>query len=409
MLRSKLWMLRFGAGALLSIFAVLAGCSSDDSPSATPTDTNTDTDSGTDVVDAGTDAPETSTSRPPPVFLEPSEYADLVVLDSELPFGVTQVHAADQDIIGSRWGRHGGPMVSLGMYGDPSDYAIVKWSFGDEPTGNATSSSTTFAVADSLPATLFYGADGMIDLPFGPFALLSYTGSGAAFPGEMLLYSPTYDDVKSRVAVNGFYSGVGIASGARNIVVYSGLSPAPAPDPTTSENGLYVVDVCDGELAASSPCPASKKLLSWTGASGPVVVDAEGHVFVGASTSGGATSDAVYALTGAQVLAGSEVSPAPILEVDSSGTASLAAVAAEAGQEGWVFGIGFGPSASVYAGSFSTEGGAPTKGSAYIASAIGKGASASSVSLFTDDEGDLWIAVAKDDGGAYVELRRKQP
>jgi hypothetical protein len=39
-----------------------------------------------------------------PVFLAPSQYATLMTLDPSLPFGVTQMHAADDAIAGCHWG-----------------------------------------------------------------------------------------------------------------------------------------------------------------------------------------------------------------------------------------------------------------------------------------------------------------
>ena len=355
--------------------------------------------------DAAVDA---KPDRPAPAFLAPSSYADLVVIDARFPFGVTQKHVADDAIAGSHWGRHGGPMVTAGVYGSTGTATprVIRWTIPADPTAVATSTKLPFAIASGIPSTHFYGADGMIDLPFGPFALLDYTSTGAAFPGEALLYSPTYDQVASRAKVNGFYSGTGITDGAKQVLVYSGLSPLSAAASATNDNGLYVAEVCNGSLTAPPPCAKPKKLFGWSGQSGPVVTDAHGNVFVGASLTGAATRDAVYGFTKVQALAGNAANAVKLAEIDSTGTSSIAAVAPDGAREGWVLGLGFDAASKVYAAAY-VEGGSITKGSPLIPAAITKASGAEGLSVFTDDDGDLWLAVTTPTSGVYLELRRK--
>lgn len=402
------WLPWLSAVAVTTLLGLVACSSSDEvTPAA---DAGTETPDGGVVAEDGGAKETPDAARPGPVFLDPSTYADLVTIDASFPFGVTQRHRADAAIVGSRWGRHGGPMVTTGVYGDGATPAVVHWTIpGDAPTDPATRKEQPFAAASDLPATFFYGPDGMVDLPFGPFALLSYTGSGAAFPGEALLYDAAYGAVKSRAKVNGFYSGVGLADGARQLVVYSGLSPLAAADSTTNDNGLYAADVCDGALVASAPCPAPRKLFGWSGASGPVATDAHGNAFVGASLSGGATSDAVYGLPKAKLLAEGSADGVKLAEVDSGGTASLAAVAPAAGAEGWVLGLGFDPKAAVYAAPYVEQSGALGKGAAVVAAAITRANDVEGLSVFTDPEGDLWLAVTTATEGFYLELRPRTP
>lgn len=397
--------------AAASAFALVACSSSNDEVAAAPSggdDAGGGAETGASdggTADASADA---KPDWPAPTFLDPSAYADLVIIDARFPFGVTQKHVADAAIAGSHWGRHGGPMVTAGVYGSTGTATpmVIQWTLPTDPTAVATSKKQPFALASGLPTTHFYGADGMIDLPFGPFSLLDYTGAGAPFAGEALLYAATYGQVTSRAKVNGFYSGTGITDGARQVVAYSGLSPLSASASTTNDNGLYVADVCAGSLTAPPPCAASKKLFGWTGSSGPVVTDARGNVFVGASLTGAATSDAVYGFTKAQVLAGTAPGAAKLAEVDSGGTSSMAAVAPEGALEGWALGLGFEEASAVYAGAY-LESASITKGSTLIASAIRKAGDAQSLSVFTDADGDLWLAVTTSKSGVYLELRRK--
>lgn len=350
-------------------------------------------------------SPEAAAPRPPPELLDPSSYADLVTIDPAFPFGVVGRHDADDAIVGSRWGRHGGPMVTLGAYGSGGAPKIAAWSIPATSTAKATRKIRSFAVASELPNSFFYGADGMVDLPFGPVSLLSYSGSGASYAGEALLYSETYAAVTSRANANGFYSGVGVAAGARTLLVYSGLSPLSSEPSTTEDNGLYVAEICEGRLAMPAPCPQPYEAFGWDGQSGPVAVDLHGNVFVAASLADGATSDAIFALGRSQVAAGTAVDPTTLVEADSTGTGSIAAVAPGGAEEGWVLGIGFDPKAAVYARGYG-DGDIVTGGTELVAEAIVRAKGVTGLSVFTDDDGDLWLAVVTETSGHFLELRR---
>ena len=222
--------------------------------------------------------------RPSPVFLDPSAYAESHRNRPRLPIRRhAKARCDDDEIVGSHWGNHGGPMVTIGAYGSSGKPKVVRWSVPGEATAAAAKTDHALSVATGLPATLYYGADGVVDLPFGPFALLSYSGSGAHFPGEALLYTGDYDQVKSRAKVNGFYSGVGVVAGTTQMIVYSGLSPLSTTTTNGDDCALYGAPVCDGAFAAGSPCPSSWKLFGWKGGSGPSSRNAHGNVFVRAS------------------------------------------------------------------------------------------------------------------------------
>lgn len=395
MLRSEL------VGLALGLAAVVVACSSANEvvPPAPQAD-------GGGIADAGTGAD--AALRPAPELLDPSTYADLVTIDPAFPFGVTAKHAADDSILGSRWGRHGGPIVTTGTYGSTGAAApkVIAWTVSGSATSAATSASTPIAAASNLPTTLFFGADGMVDLPFPGRSLLSYSGSGAAFPGEALLYTSGYDRVESRAKVNGFYSGLGIETASGPMLVYSGLSPLSANASSANDNGLYAAPLCNGALVGDPPCVAPWKLFGWKGASGPVAIDTLGNVFVGASLSGASTSDAVLGVANDQLKTGAAATPATIAEVDSGGTSTMASITPEGRAPGYVVGLGFADASPIYAASYTVADGKVTPGTV-TKSAIKAASTVSGLSVFTDSEGDLWLAVVKGTTGFYFELRRK--
>lgn len=340
-----------------------------------------------------------------PQFLEPSEYAAWFALDAKFPFGVVAVHEADRGIQGSRWGRHGGPMVTAGVYGDGQPPSVVRWSFpevGDAPVR----SERGIAIASGLPAEHFYGADGVVDMPFGALSLLSYTGFGDGFPGEALLYGEDLGRVVSRARVNGFYSGIGLEVGGRPRVVYSGLSPLASSATLVQDNGLYAAEVCQGQLAATG-CPAPRKLFGWQGQSGPVVADARGNVFVAAALTGAFATDAVFGLTRAEIGAAGAVVPVTLTHVNSGGTSSLAAMAPRDGAEGWLVGRGYDASRPFYATSYDEDAEGLAIGASFLDAAIAPSPAAQAVTVFADDEGDLWLAVVASSGGKYFELKHR--
>ncbi|MEM7605769.1 MAG: hypothetical protein AAF411_10460 [Myxococcota bacterium] len=361
-------------------------------------------------VDAGLDgaldggAPDGSV-RPPPDFLDPSAYADLIAIDADFPFGVTRRYDADGDILGSRWGRHGGPMVSLGSYGAVGGPVVVRWTPADDGA-SLVPMPVRFTVASDLPARLFYGIDGMVDLPFGDSALLSYTGSGFPFPGEALLYSADYDVVVSRAFANGFYSGVGVNAPGGPAVVYSGLSPLSPRESSTNENGLYAMQVCEGELVADA-CPASWRVFDWDGLSGPVTRDKDGNVFVSAFIGGGDATDVLFGVRADQLMAGEPVTPARIAGVNTSGTFSIAALAPTDGEAGWLLGLGYDVAEGIYAANYLEQDGALQAG-AFVEPALSAGDDVDAFSVFADDEGDLWLALVTGSSGVYLELRRSE-
>lgn len=384
-------------------------------PGALACSSSTQSAPGEATPDGGTSpgGPDGSTPdgapRPAADFLSPDTYADLLVIDASFPFGVTATHATTRDVAGARWGRHEGPMLTTEVYKAAGENVpgVVRWTLPAAATAAATDAETPFTKATDLPAQLFYGADGMVDLPFGPFDLLSYTGGGAPFAGEALLYTADLTSLPSRAKVNGFYSGIGLATPTGGRIVYSALAAFDSVASTTNANGLYASDVCNGSLVPNGDCTKGVRLVTWQGASGPVVSDAHDNVFVAASLTGGASSDAIYGLSKAQALGDASQTATTLVESDTAGTASVAAVAPDAASPGWVLAKGFDAKSAAFAQGYADADGALTRSGARVASALRAGAKAEGFSVFTDSQGDLWVAVSVKSGGVFLELRRK--
>lgn len=297
-------------------------------------------------------------------------------------------------------------MTTRGTYGAPEPPVVVRWAVSGDAKANATKTEISFAVASDLPAMAFYGIDGMVDLPV-PFALLSYTASGSPFRGEALLYSRDYDAVVSRAHVNGLYSAIAVDAAPYPLLVSSALSPFSATASDQNDNGLYVAPLCGDSLVAVSPCPAPRKLFGWTGASGPVAADIDGNVFVAASITGGAKSDAIHAAAYAELVRGEAVTDVTLAEIDSKGTSTLAAIGTDVGEFGWVVGRGLDAASPVYAVPF-TDAKSRIAGAGKTVERALVPASGVSLSVFTDAEGDLWVAATNGTTGSFLELRRKK-
>lgn len=341
-----------------------------------------------------------------PVFIDPATYADVLALDDNFPFGVVARYAADGDVLGARWGRHGGPMVTTQVYVMPAgDPGVIRWTIPETAGDPATKTELVFATADNLPAQFFYGPDGMVDLPYGAYALLSYSGTGPAFPGEALLYNENYDAVASRAHANGFYSGAGF--GQRGLV-YSGLSGLSGEVSATEDNGLWAAELCSDSLVPSGGCRASVKLFGWTGSSGPVAVDTNGNAFVAAYQGLPGASDAIFAVTAADLAAFAPAMAATLTEVDTQGTGSIAAVAPSGSAPGWLVakGFDFAGASPAYAVAYSVDDDVAREGDR-VDAAITAGARTESFSLFAAPDGDLWIAVDTSAGNEFFRARRR--
>jgi hypothetical protein len=204
---------------------------------------------------------------------------------------VAQYSVAATYLSSLTWGRHGGP---LGFDGSTATAPkLVRYKVPAEATGSLAIEESTLTVS-AIPAGVFFGSQAL-DLPFFNWTAISYTGTGTANAGELLLIDAS-SSIATRYHVNGFFSETATAmatSGGR--LLYTGLSPISATASTTSAGGLYAADSC-GSLGGSprllpgadATCKAPSKIATWEGgSSGPVATDPNDNVFAILSTFGG--------------------------------------------------------------------------------------------------------------------------
>jgi hypothetical protein len=342
-------------------------------------------------------------------FLDAASYADVITISPSFPFGVTKKHAVTGGVLGAHWGNHGGPIVTTQDFVNPeSPLKVSRLSMPTAATGEATRAELTSVLPTDVPAQRFWAADGFIDLPFGSLSMLSYSTSNAPFSGELFFYSKDYDRVVSRAHVNGYYGGVGVVDGATQRVLHTGLSGLSSTATAANESALYASNICGESVAPSDDCTASVKLFGWQGSSGPVTTDADGNVFVAAFVTGGAHSDAVYALAKAQAFSSTGARQATVADRDTGGTSSFAAVSKPGEGKGWLVAKGYDGDASApaYARAYHSNGTEIVADGQVIESAISAPTEAST-SLFSDPQGHLWVAVETASASWLLELEQK--
>jgi hypothetical protein len=331
--------------------------------------------------------------------------ASLITVSPNLPFEVKRIHAATGRILNARWGQHGGPVATLAD--DASSAPIVtRWWIPNSPNAPASQQPLQAVLPDNLPeeGSFFWNNDGFLDTAGG--ALMSWSGVEDHFTGQVVQYSKNYEQVVSKNWVNGYYAGANLGSR----LVYSGLSGVTAaPAPAVNECGLWGADFGSGGLlTASAP---STRLIKWSGASGPVASDNNGNVFVAAFLDSGENTDAIYALSKTQSLAHEAQTQVTIAETKIGGTASLATASVPGSGKGWVFAKGWDTATaqSVFARQYSSTADAVTVNGDVLKDAIKPVLASSTVSMFGDPKGNLWITVTAEAGAWLIELEPKAP
>lgn len=352
-------------------------------------------------ADLATPAPDLTSGTQ---FLDAESYADALKIDSAFPFGVTRRYTTMRRLRGARWGRHGGPMLTgeIMVSGMPRT-AVTRFTMPAAASGELIAQDLPITEASGLPMALYYNA--MVDLPFDHAALFSYTGPVAHYQGEAILYSADYTTPRSRAFCNGLYDVVSPSAGLLFHTSLSGFSAAPM---MTEENGLWRSELCNGQVAPSGTCPQSRKLVGWSGYSGPVAADTAGNVFVAASLSAGPATDEVYALSRADSTSSSAVSAVTLLSLSTSGTSTIAALAPTADRPGWLLHKGYdAPTAAepATAQAYEVQAGHLHAHGAMIKNALQPGSAATGFSLISDAQGTLFIAVSQKTQNVLLELR----
>lgn len=370
----------------------------------------------------GCSEPPCPTSEPPldlgstsdlagtlPAFLDPALYAGEIVIDPAFPWAVTRRHPSSTSLVGARWGRHGGPLrTRTAMEGG---LRLLRAALPGDRLAPLRIDETSVPAPGGLPTPSYLGE--MIELT-ADRGLLSYTGTGAGFPGEALLYSGDYAQVLDRADVNGFYSVAAFTTQTTTQIFYSALSGLAAGRSGTVDNGLYVSALCSASrIRPGEGCAAGRKLFGWDGYSGPVAITAGpapdgGEVFVAASLRSGDKSDAILGVRTGHL----DVAPTRLVEIDSQGTSSLAGIPPSGDKPGWLVGKSFDEymprkAVSAYAQAYLRRGDTLAKSGELVPQALRPGPAALGLSLLADEAGALYVAVATADGGVLLQLARK--
>lgn len=274
----------------LGVVAVtLLGCSEEAEVPRAEADAGSDSalvdsgavDSGAPLEDSGAEV-QADAGTEKDCLAEPGE-GPFFTLEDATRCVVARYDVASGALGSLTWGRHNGP---LGFSGGATP-ALVRYEVPAAPTGALTPKRTELSVP-SVPTSAFWGA-AAYDLPFFGWTAFSYTGSGAGFPGEVLLADST--GALTRYHVNGFFAAavVGGATGGRVVHTSVGaLSPTKTAD---NAGGVYVADSCGvGKLLpeGDATCTAPQKIATWeAGSSGPVASDPDENVFAILSSFGG--------------------------------------------------------------------------------------------------------------------------
>ncbi|MBI4954435.1 MAG: hypothetical protein HY908_20590 [Myxococcales bacterium] len=205
--------------------------------------------------------------------LDPAEHAGVLALD-EPGLCLVGKYTAPFEVgyaLSPTWGRHGGPLV-VGAGGTAGTADVTRFAVPATATGVLAGATTSVPLGIVASGSVYLGATA-IDLPFGAFTLLSWTGDFGTSEGEVLLV--TGAAVAARFAVSGFFDGVGIGAPAGGRLLYTGLTPLAEGASAPPLPAAYSADFCAGlDLCASGP------VASWGEANGPIALDADGNVFV---------------------------------------------------------------------------------------------------------------------------------
>lgn len=338
--------------------------------------------------------------------LDASAHDDLFTIDDPALCAVAS-YTADIDLAFQvpSWGRHGGPVAALPGEA-PGSVDIVRLGPPSGTSGAlATSAITVGASQAKIPEGSFLGAQA-IDLPFFGWTAISYSGQFPMTQGELILVREDADAgiVDERYPVNAFFSGVGLAAeGGHGRLLYSGLSGLE--DATAQVNALYSADSCGGSggsparlvPAGDDSCGNSIAVKAWGDASGPVAADRDGNVFA-VMTSFDGTQEARGFAAAAVARNQPPNDGSSMFEMAGFG-AALAAIPLRDGESVLAFQPfdAMGNALDVVGQRYRVEEGAIAPGDA-PAPILKLAKAGTAVSLFSDDEGRLWVSGPGDVG-----------
>lgn len=272
----------------LGVVCLLIGCSEDAEVARTASDsgaTGDSGDSGSVVDDTGpaidTAPPEDAGTEKDCLAMSGAEA--FFTLEDGAKCVVAKYDVASGSLGALTWGRHNGP---LGFAGGAIP-SLLRYEVPSTATGALTIKKTDVAVPD-VPMGVFWGG-AAYDLPFFGWTAISYTGSGAGFPGEVILTNAA--GALTRYHANGFYSAAVVGNTAGGRLIHTSVGPVSAMKTADNAGGLYAADSCPPARLVPSgdaACTAPQKLATWeAGSSGPVTADPDENVFAILSKFGG--------------------------------------------------------------------------------------------------------------------------
>jgi hypothetical protein len=304
------------------------------------------------------------------------------------------------------WGSHGGPFTFVRPAGSGS-VDLVRWKLPAGATGKLSAETTH--VDAMLPADTFV-SEQVVDLPFFSWTAFSWAGKFPNTAGEIVMVKGS--SVAKRYPINGALSIGGVASDMEHGRLF-GSSLSAVADATSNKNGLYAADTCgttanpDLLPGQDSTCKPPIAISAWGDASGPVVADRDGNVFV---VMMGFSSDQEARAFAATTIARGQgpTDGAQLFKLPGFGS-SLVAIAPQAGIHGVVLFQPFNPTTfeaeDVIAQTYSVSGesvkpeGAPTP-------FLKLAKSNTTLTLTRDDQDRLWVGAAVASGTTFVVLAR---
>ena len=205
-----------GLTATLTMMLATIGCGSSDDPNPVVLDTGL-FDSAGDLQDAprdgGSDATTDSTKADATDATDASDGGDAPIdggtaadclsttdFDTFFTLGdaskcVVAQYTVDATFLSSlTWGRDGGPLGFDGS--DATAPKLVRYAVPTGATGVLVRTTTPITVT-SIPSGVYFGSQAL-DLPFFGWTAISYSATGAGFPGELLLVGDTSHAIDAR-------------------------------------------------------------------------------------------------------------------------------------------------------------------------------------------------------------------
>jgi hypothetical protein len=327
--------------------------------------------------------------------LDPSVHANLfAITDPALCAVAAYEAAADFSASAPAWGRHGGPLT-VGPGATQGAIDLVRWQVPGEPTGMLVASTTTIGAA--YPMGTFLGLQA-VDLPFFNWTVASWTGAFPDTAGEALVLDGAA--IVHRYPVSGFFAAQGSSAAPdEGRLIHSSLSAIE--DTAGMQSGLYAADSCGspGQNPRLVPdtdtsCGVPIAIAAWGDSTGPVAADRNGNVFA-VMTSFAAGDQEARGFEASTVARGAAPTAGDTLFTLPGFGSSLATIGPDTAGTGRLVLQPFDGSTfaalDVIAQQYSASGNVITaQGS--VAPLLTLATPNTTVALFSDDTGRLWVA-----------------